>query len=125
MNFVEKIERLTKEFIQTWNDRDFEKLRSFLVPGVVIRSPFVLKILPQSDSDTIQGIDPVMNYFKSLSEHAPQVRFNPDLKEFHKVNRTMRIQGELIDSGKPFQAEYQINEYGKFVRIELTYPEDI
>ena len=125
MTFTEKIERITKEFIQTWNNRDFDKLRSFLVSGVVIRSPFVLKIIPPADSDTIQGIDLVMNYFKLLSEQAPQVRFNLELKEFHKENRTMRIQGELIESGKPFHAEYQINEYGKFVRIELTYPEGI
>lgn len=123
MNFNQLIQDISFRFLEAWDERDFLKLRTLLASNIVFESPNITELFPDNIDGTIYGIDHAMDYLQKLATMAPDFRFDRDKSVFNKADRTIVMHGVMSQNGKLLIAKYQLNEYGKFSSIHISYPD--
>jgi len=123
MNFNQLIQDISFSFLEAWDQRDFLKLRALLASDIVFESPNIIELFPENLTGTIYGIELAMDYLQKLATMAPDFRFDREKSVFNKDDRTIVMHGVMSQNGKLLIAKYQLNEYGKFSSIQISYPD--
>lgn len=123
MVFKRLIKELSIQFLEAWNDRDFEILTTLLARDIVYESPNVSLINPTNTENRLIGKELTIKHLKQVSSIFPDFKFNNDFTEICKDDRTIIMKGIMQHNNKMLVANYWLNEYGKFSYICISYPE--
>ncbi len=124
MQFITIIEKLSKDFIVSFNERDFVKVESLLASNFVIESDNIQKIYPNYPGNLIKGASEAITYWKKLVELVPDFRVDPTDHQIENHGKNILYSGHLLN-GKPYYARFTISEYGKFECLAMSYPDSI
>jgi hypothetical protein len=123
MHFQKLMEEISMRFLEAWDNREFDVLRSLLSNEIRFESPNIPGLVPGAEGGAVTGVEETIDYLRRLSVAEPDFRFHRDQSVFNKTDRTMIMQGVMRHNDKPIVAEYRLNEYGKFSSISIRYPE--
>lgn len=124
MNFSNIIVKVTKAFIEAFNNRDFSKLRTLIVDEFVITSPNIKILYPEHDDNTIKGAESAIAYWQTLCQRVPKFFFENKILNLEKDDRLIIYTG-LLSNGIEFTAKFTLNEYGKIEMIIINYNQSI
>jgi hypothetical protein len=121
MVFSILFEKVALDFIDAWNENDFEKMKSFFFQTIVFHSPTIGKFYPENKENTIVGNEGVIAFMKKFVMQASDFQFDKSATEFSKEGRTITMFGAFQNSGTQIKARYLLNEYGKFISVDVEY----
>lgn len=124
MSFTTIIEQVSKDLIYSFNERNFDKLLTFLATNFVIESENIQKVDPTNTENIIRGNENSIAYWKELVKLFPAFKFDPTEHTISKEGKNIVYTGHLVN-GKPYSAKFTMNEYAKFECLKLEYPESI
>ncbi|MCC7030397.1 MAG: hypothetical protein IT257_08830 [Chitinophagaceae bacterium] len=124
MHFISIIEKVTKDFIETFNKRDFDKLALFLATNFHIESENIPKIYPDATDIKIYGVNNAIEYWQRLVSYYPDFYFDNSVNSISHEGKNIFYIGKL-QNGKPLHAKFTMNEYAKIEHMLVEYPESI
>lgn len=124
MIFSKIIIKVTKAFIDAFNNRDYSKLRTCIVDEFVISSPNIKILYPENVDCTIIGAKQAINYWQLLCEKVPKFFFDNKIINLEKNDRLIIYKG-FLSNGIEFTSKFTLNEYGKIEMIIIDYNQPI
>jgi hypothetical protein len=95
-----------------------DKLASFLSNDIVVKSSNISKLYPEMKERIIIQKENVLSYWKKLNQdHFFEMKF----LTLEKKDRVITCEISILDGEKKMLAIFTINEYGKFVYMDITY----
>ena len=95
-----------------------DKLASFLSNDIIVNSPNISKLYPEMKDSIITKKENVLSYWKKLNrDHFFEMRF----RTLEKKDKIITCEISILNGEKKMLAIFTINEYGKFVYMDITY----
>ncbi len=114
MNFNSLIEKITIDFIHYWNQRDLDRLASFLANCMMVRSPKMYQIFPDLTDGEVVEKSAILQHWQNLNK---QRFFNLQLVSYSGSAKMIHCAVTDVHSDQRFIATFKMDEYGKFTEI--------
>ena len=118
MEFNRVIDTMLKGYMEAWNQKNTDSIRSFLDEEVVLESAFIKNMYPLH-SGFIYGRNEVIEAWNKIFELLPQIRFEIDHTTHNHKDIVLDCSLCFPDGRTTSGTIYiTVNEYGKVIHIK-------
>lgn len=113
------IKKISLEFVQYWNEEQWERMSAYMKDDIEIHSPFIQLLFPDNTNNVLVGKDKLIAYWKILKSVTPN--FVVTLDSLNKIDHEVFITLTAPEISKRLQVNLTYNEYAKIVKIFFEY----
>lgn len=115
--------KYVSSLIESWNEKDLNKISNMLLDSVTLESPHVQDLFPEQNLNTLKGKNSVIAYWEKLLSLNPNLKVS--VRNVKRRNKIIRFDTDFNSVMPKMETLIQVNEYGKIIKIKFEHPTEI